>query len=274
MTAKLTEQIRGFTILFLGTGAGDWPQPAGVSDGQVRRRSAILVNQHLLIDCGPTVINGLDTFASDGQQVSDVLLTHTDPGHFSRDALAGLSQRCADDLRLWGHPLALDKVGPLPGVEPRPVAVGEEFSVGDVRVEGLAANHLVEGSDEIPLHFLFLGERSAWLYAPDGAWFLNRTWNRLSEIVLDAMILDATLGDGPEEQGIFAHNNLPMVRLIANAVKVQNMLKPGGQIFLTHFSQQAHVNWDELERKLRRENLVPARDGMTVHIHDVEEEAE
>jgi hypothetical protein len=66
----LRDYIPGYTknlsdnIIFLGTGAADWPEeiPAGeeyLPNRNWRRQSSAIINQHILIDCGPTVPGAL-----------------------------------------------------------------------------------------------------------------------------------------------------------------------------------------------------------------------
>ena len=55
-------------ILFLGTGAADWPAETGSQGderGLDRRRTSVLVDGEILIDPGPDVPEALQTFGAD-----------------------------------------------------------------------------------------------------------------------------------------------------------------------------------------------------------------
>ncbi|NKB67994.1 MAG: MBL fold metallo-hydrolase [Candidatus Latescibacteria bacterium] len=275
--AAKTGNRRDLTILFLGTGAGDWPAevpPERRKDRNWRRQSAILVNGQVLVDCGPNAVEALDTFEVDPRQIGDLLLTHSHFDHFSPQVLDQLVQRRADlpPLRVWGHAGALEQVKGRVGVEICPLVPGSQGEAGSTRFEALAANHWVEG--EQALHYLFSGETCHWLYAVDGAWILEPTWNRVRELGLDVVVLDATLGEGKEDERIFAHNSLAMVDLLVEALHGQQVIRTGGQVFLTHFGRQHHPDQDVLEKDLARKDLVPVYDGMYVHINDVGEDVE
>ena len=281
MTATRAETKAGnrrdLTILFLGTGAGDWPAEIPAErrkDRNWRRQSAILVNGQVLVDCGPSVPEALDTFEVDPHQIGDLLLTHSHVDHFSPQVLAHLVAQRADrpPLRVWGHEGALKHVEGQEGIEIRPLAPGVHGEAGSTRFEALAANHWVEG--EQALHYLFSGETCHWLYAVDGAWILEPTWDRVRELGLDMVVLDATLGEGKEAERIFAHNSLAMVDLLVEALHGQEVIRTGGQVFLTHFGRRQHPDQDDLEKKLSRKDLVPVYDGMYVHINDVGEDVE
>ena len=77
----------GTSILFLGTGAGDWPKTVPPEEQEYtgnrdyRRFSAALVNDNILIDFGPTLSSSLVAFQVDAQAFTDVLLTHSHWDH-------------------------------------------------------------------------------------------------------------------------------------------------------------------------------------------------
>ena len=106
------------TVLFLGSGAGDWPKSVPAEEETAsgnrnyRRFSALLVNQQILIDFGPTLISALQTFEVDSHLLTDILLTHSHWDHLDVPALCWLAANRGSSapLRLWGHPLALARI--------------------------------------------------------------------------------------------------------------------------------------------------------------------
>ena len=79
---------------------------------------------------------------------------------------------------------------------------------------------------EVSLYYLFSNESVCWLYATDGSWILNQTWKILKEHMLDCWVVDCTIGDGYEGDGrIFEHNSLPMIRIMAETLFKQGVLK-------------------------------------------------
>jgi len=267
----------GTTILFLGTGAGDWPKTVPTEEEGLtanrdyRRFSAVLVNKNILIDFGPTLISACGTFEVDTGLLTDVLLTHSHWDHMNVAALrtlaAGRTQ--ANALRLWGHPLALARLPWVEGVEHHPVQMGDSFCLGRYTIHPVAGNHWVDESQEQPLLYLFFTEQERWFYATDTAWFPTSTWRRLAKLALDAIIWDATYGDeliSLAPLGQFGHNTLAMLRLILPTTFHEQVLKPNAQVILTHLSKNYHPAHAVLTEKLAAEGMVPAYDGMVVRI--------
>ena len=86
-------------ILFLGTGAADWPSDKYPSDvnkllkGDYRGFSSALINKKILIDCGPTVVLALEKFNVDVNLITDIIITHTHSDHFSLEVLVQLLKK-------------------------------------------------------------------------------------------------------------------------------------------------------------------------------------
>ena len=66
-------------ILFLGTGAADWPNP-GPKVGKGRRFSSLLLNQTILIDCGPMALDAIREFDVNVNLITDIVIGHAHGG--------------------------------------------------------------------------------------------------------------------------------------------------------------------------------------------------
>jgi len=259
-------------LLFLGTGAADWPSkypPAAkqLERGEVRGMSSMLVNGHILIDCGPTVLDALKRYKVNSAGITDILLTHTHSDHFHQDtllAIADARDAKLGPLRFWAHPEALKRVPKSNRIEKRPVEIGKAFKVQGFGITGLEANHLVQSSKEKCLIYLIQGTTKGFLYATDGSWLLTSTWRHLQEKKLDALIWDATIGERKGDYRIFEHNDLTMIRHMNQTLTNRKILKPDAKVFLTHMARTLHPSHNQLEKKLLPEGLIPAYDGMSV----------
>jgi len=259
-------------ILFLGTGAADWPSGykatlAEAKSGAVRGTSSILVNGKVLVDCGPTVFDAIQLFGADPRQIGDLLITHTHGDHLNREALEQLiaARDGEESLRVWVEKNGLGRVPVLEGMVVEPLDVGRRFEVDGISVFALAANHVV-GPPERPLHFLFQREGRTLLYATDGAWLLKETWLRLRETKLDAILWDATNGDSQGDWRIFEHNSVDMIRIMRQTLEKEELLAPDAQILLTHMARTLCAPHAEMRASLEPEGLVPAYDGMVVEL--------
>jgi L-ascorbate metabolism protein UlaG (beta-lactamase superfamily) len=270
---KTNNDNTGTSIIFLGTGAADWPEHIQDGDRQYpgrdrRRFCSILINRHILVDCGPTVPEALDIFESEDLDITDILLTHSHSDHFSVDALNNIvrSNSKTGKINLWGHKTAISEASGVDGVCLNPVKPGEGFSISGIHIEALSANHVVSGSREKPLHYLFSSKGKQWLYATDGAWLLNPTVKSLQKTKLDAIIWDATIGDVEGDYRVFEHNSLAMIYLMASSLKNQGILLPDARIILTHMARTLHTGHEELERVLAVKGMIPAYDGMRIEL--------
>lgn len=259
-------------LLFLGTGAANWPKQypplkQKLSRGQVRGMSSMLVNGRILIDCGPTVLGVMQRYEVNPAHITDILLTHTHSDHLHEESILKIADSRTsgmEPLRFWGDPEALKKVPDSERIEKRPVEVGQGFQIHGLVLTGLASNHQVAGSKEQCLIYLIEGPTRAALYATDGAWLLTSTWNYLRKKRLDAIIWDATCGEGEGDPRIFCHNDLTMIRHMNASLFKAKILRPDAKILLTHIARKLHPRHAILEKNLLPEGLIPAYDGMSV----------
>lgn len=268
------EEEKGlFKILFLGTGASDWPfgsYPKGkeiLVSGLFRGSSSLLLSNEVLVDCGPSVPEALSRFEVDCTRLRDIFITHTHADHFCLDALRNVAGRTGSDVRLWVEKGAAPKVEKLKGsFRIREMVVGKTVDPAGCRILPLPAGHQVGGSREIPLNFLISAGKSRILYALDGAWLSKAAWKAVKDLVLDVLVWDATIGDIPADSRVFGHNNLPMIRILNQALRSEGVLGDSTRIILSHLSRDGHPGHFELCRGLAKEGMEAAFDGMEVEI--------
>lgn len=260
-------------LLFLGSGAANWPAKRypplskTLARGEWRGMSSMLVNGHILIDCGPTVLDVMKRYDVDPAGITDILLTHTHSDHLHPGnilTIANARDAGLGPIRFWGHPEALKLVPDSDRIEKRSVEVEQAFRIGGFNITGLASNHHVDGTNETCLIYLMEAGTTGVLYATDAGWLLTRTWIYLRRKQLDAIIWDATMGEVTGDPRIFGHNDLTMIRHMNATLAEQNILKPGAKIILTHLARKLHPPHEELEKRLLPEGLIPAYDGMSV----------
>lgn len=262
-------------LLFLGTGAADWPAlPEDAPFPQptsYRSNAALLVDGHILVDGGPRLMPCLRALRLDAGAISDLLITHSHSDHYNAaqvSALAAVPRQ--ERLRIWypdGAQLGLDSFA---AVELHPLLPGDTARPAGYEALALAANHLMETTSETALMYLFNNTACRWLYATDGSWLLIRSWRRLrAERALDALLIDATLGDVTDDWRIFEHNSLPMVRQMTAAMRRWGVLAPDAVVVLTHLARDTHLPPGAMAARDSVEGWVTALDGMelTVPVH-------
>lgn len=243
-------------IRFLGTGAADWHEPDDA--GEYRRWTSTLFDGKLLIDGTPRILDML----GDCEPIDDVLLTHSHGDHYSVEALQAIRPK-----RVFAHESWADEIR-LSGIEVRPVRIGERFEAAGFGILPLPANHATSRTHEQPLHYVLVKDGKSVFYATDGAWLTSAEFQLLRghRVVLDAIIVDATIGDGHEgDDRIFEHNSLPMIRMMAETLHAAGILKPDAPICLTHLARTLHGSQAELERANPAPYVV-CKDGLTLDI--------
>lgn len=259
-------------LLFLGTGAANWPRKYPFKDknhprAKVRAMSSILVNEHILIDCGPTVLDVMKCYDVNPAGVTDILLTHTHSDHLHPGnimTIANARDAGLGALKFWGDPEALKKVPDSDRIEKIPIEHGKSFQVHGLTMTGLAANHDVHGSKEQCLLYLIESATKRAFYATDTGWLPTTTWLHIQRKQLDTIIWDATCGEGKGDYRVFSHNDLTMIRHMNQSLMKGKALKPDAKIILTHIADRLHPPHDVLEKKLIPEGLIPAYEGMSV----------
>ncbi len=192
-------------ITVLGTGSADgWPNPfctcasctAERAAGRVRGQTAVLVDDRLLLDCGPETPRAAERAGVDLTGLRHVLITHAHPDHCSPAFLL---------FRSWVGDAPLDVVGPPDVIEAArmwvapdspvrfvAVAPGERLSVGEYDVRVLAAHHGTPGDAVL---FDVSTTDARLLYATDTGPLPQATIDAVTGAAFDFVFLEQTFGD-------------------------------------------------------------------------------
>lgn len=264
--------MKNINIIFLGTGAADWPyHPSGEDrfdlQKKLRRTSSILINEHILVDPAPeSFFFAKEVLKLDLSKLTDIFLTHSHEDHYNREALTQFVREARGKVNFYCHKQTIPFLE-LPAkikdmIVVKPLQVQKQVKVGRLRIMPLAANHEIVETKETALHYEFEQQGNRILYGCDGGWFLAGTWNYLMGRELDAVIFDATVGDYEDDFRIASHNSIPMVRILVSAMKKNHVLNNDSRIVLSHFARTLHESITETEEKMKKEGMICAYDGM------------
>jgi len=254
-------------ILFLGTGAADWPPEPSRPDyapGEWRGFTSALFAGCVLVDCGPTTPGALDRFGVDLATITDLLITHSHGDHYCLDAIATVA--AIGGLRVCADPVLVPELNEIPGVHASALVLDEPVCVGPLQATPVPANHFSGRVGEQAYHFLLADGEATLFYATDGAWLPYRTWQTLRRTHLDGVIWEATCADTEGDWRIFEHSSIAMVRLQRAALVKQDVLPAAAPIWLTHIARTLCSPHAQLAASLAPEGLILAHDGLRTQL--------
>lgn len=276
-------------LLFLGTAAATaFPLPfcccpacsaARERGGKdLRCRASLLAEEELLIDLGPDAPASAERLGADFSRVRFLLQTHAhsdhfDPGHLitrhpdyagknrlplaiaaSPETLAAMARR------LRGEDPEADLFSPdfqrKLGLALVPLRHGETVFLGEYRVTALESLH---DPAENSLIFRVSKGGAAFLYGTDLPELSPRAWDILAKEPLDLAILDQTYGARIAGSG---HLNADGAAAIADRMRREHVLKPGGAVYATHLSHEGNKAHQEAEALAAARGYHIAFDGL------------
>ncbi len=280
-------------ITFLGTSAANaYPEAFCRCDNceraralggpSLRKRSAALINDDLLIDLGPDIMTASAMHGRPLTRVRYCLQTHAhadhlDPTHlFSRSpefdvigaprlhfyASAATVQRTAQLLERDCAPGSLldPEVGERLNLEIHQIEALQPFSVGPYQVTAFPANH--DPTVEPLLYAVEAGGRSIF-YGTDTATLPEETWQAFHrhKMQFDVVILDHTYGpDEPGSDHLSAHQFIEHVA----RMREEGLMTDEARAFATHISHPGNPVHPELVDFAAQHGYEIAYDGLAI----------
>jgi phosphoribosyl 1,2-cyclic phosphate phosphodiesterase len=273
-------------LLFLGTGASqgypavfcrcDNCEAARRQGGRsIRRRSALLVDDDLLLDFGPDIIDASRALQLSLHRARYLLLTHADGDHLYRENFDQHRARWAQPeipiLQVYGSAATLEPIRGYPWnleemrVELHPVEPGQTWSMGPYRVTALRARH---AEVQRPLFYAVQKGEQAFLYATDTGAFYPETWAVLERLQREgvrfgAIIIEATMGlrEMAPEAG---HMNFTRCAEHHRLLRDRGLTIPTCRHLATHFSPNGAPPHEESAAALAPHGVAPAYDGLSL----------
>lgn len=257
-------------ICFIGTCAADYSPLLKTTlrqqlDKDARRSSSVLVDEHILIDCGHHVVESLHIQNVPLANIDMLLLTHLHDDHYQPDNIKRIADSADRKLQVYAHRSALKRlkkeladcnveIHVLNYCKSRKLKCG-------ITVTGLPANHT-----SCPIHYLLESDHKSFYYATDGAWIMYDALYYLTDKKLDAMVLDVTVGDYEGDFRVAEHNSIPMIRLMLKSFEKCQVCDEHTRIILSHIAPSLHKKHDETVKLLSDEGMEVAYDGWTITI--------
>ncbi len=256
----------------LGTGAADgWPNAfcecascaVARGTGEIRSQSSALVDDVLLLDCGPETLRQAVRAGRSLSRVGGVLVTHAHPDHFDPAVLLYRGWVTDTPLEVVGPPSVLDACEHwiAPGddrITLTAVKAGQQLQVGAHLVTVLPARHAEPGT--AVLYAVERGGRRL-LYATDTGPLRHGDLEPLGGRPCDLVLLEETFGDRLVPAA--DHLNLPTFADTVDVLRQGGVVTGSTDVVAIHLGHH-NPPLPELSERLA---TVPARvvsDGTTL----------
>lgn len=255
------------TLLFLGTGAADWKMEHKATHADFRRYCAALVNDDLMIDCGPHIFDFAESCGNPDlyQNVQDILITHGHSDHFRAESVLKLAEN--QKIRLYCDRFTREKVGEHENITFVSLSPYKRRRVGRYLVTPLLANHdeVITRTKKAYHYIIQTPDGREIFYGLDGAWFLRPSWQEMLKHHFDLMVFDCTVGDS-DDWRLFEHNTIPMLRKMAAEIKDKGLVKEGGQLVASHMARTLHKSHEDTAAVLKEMDMIAAYDGLKIEL--------
>jgi phosphoribosyl 1,2-cyclic phosphate phosphodiesterase len=282
-------------VTFLGTAAANaFPeafckcrncvQARTLGGPSLRKRSAALINDDLLIDLGPDIMAASHMHGCSLDQVRYCLQTHPHADHLDLSHLLSRSpaygvvgapvldfyasretvERAAETFErdLAGYSLLSPEAEKYLNFKIRQIQPLESFTMGPYSVMAFPANHAPGMGAML---YAIEADGCAVFYGTDTATLFEQTWQafRQYKMRFDVVILDHTYG--PEQPGR-DHLSAHQVIEHANRMRSEGVLGPSGRIFATHIAHEGNSAHTDLSAFAKHHGYEVAYDGLVLTI--------
>ena len=262
-------------VLLLGTGGADgWPNPWCTcascnwarEAGVLRRQTAALVDDVLLIDCGPEAPRAALQHGRSLVRVRHILLTHAHPDHLAPAALTWREWAGRDD--------PIDVVGPAKAIEAckewvnpdkssaqfQEVRAGDRLELGGYDVRVVAADHNADVGPPV-LYDITGPDGTRMFWGTDTGPLPDPTLAAMAGVGYDALFLEQSVGDH-----VFPmHHNFTTWAADVAKLRGNGALRATSRVVAIHLS---HFNppLPEVQRRMSIWGAEVPADGATITV--------
>jgi phosphoribosyl 1,2-cyclic phosphate phosphodiesterase len=278
-------------VTFLGTAAAEgipalWCncercQAARRERGRsLRRRCAFVVDDRLLVDCGPDLVDAAGQLGLDLSTIRTLLVTHPHEDHLHLPTLEirrdGFCATPLPVMDVYSGKSAIAQVLSSSYAEStlrlstHVISAGDSFVSDGYAVTALRAAHATPDLDPLFFAIAAAGDGPQVLYAHDTGSFPDDTWASLEQppggrpFAFDLVSLDATFG--VVDHGGAMHMSISQVLRHRDRLAASGLLKPGARVVANHFSHNCTPAHSELVTILDGTGVEPSFDGLTIDL--------
>jgi phosphoribosyl 1,2-cyclic phosphate phosphodiesterase len=238
----------------------------------IRTRTSVMLGDELKVDFPPDTFTHMVRDRLDLDKVQDLILTHSHSDHLYAEDLGtrlpGYSKSNDHPIHVYGNDLTIamckQKLDAEGGVQGKfvlnRVRPYERLELQTAVAVPLPAAH---DPNETCLLYYIEKDGKAILYGHDTGTIPEETWEWLKDKKLDLAILECTMGHIDYKK---THMNIEAVLETKSRMLEYEMLKPGSEIVVTHFSHNSQLLHSDLTEIFEPHSILVAFDGMVLEV--------
>ena len=253
------------TVRMLGTGYGECKTKKKNSK-DYRKSGGVLIDDKILIDAPLDIFEVADELGLTDilAKVTDVIISHSHPAHFSAEAIAKLADK--GKISIYATRAVLASLTPSSRISMFEIGEFTKFQLSEYEIITIPTNHKTENHDEKCLNFIISGEKSLF-YALDGGFINTEAFAVLKSFKLDALIMDTALEiSAPTEKNLY-HNDVYTLSRIKDIFTSSKITHEATKFILSHIpSPRKREMHEELSPIAKECGLTLAYDGYFLRI--------
>jgi adenosylcobinamide kinase/adenosylcobinamide-phosphate guanylyltransferase len=265
-------------VQLLGTGSADgWPNPwcqcascnGARAAGELRQQTSVLIDDTLLLDCGPEAPRGAVRQGVSLAGVRLLLFGHAHPDHCGPQALMwrGWSSQAGEPIEVIAPPAVIAAcrqwADPAATVTFTEIRAGDEIVRAGYVVKAHAARHAGPEIGPAVLYDLTGPDGTRLLYAVDTAPLPDSQLPGEPAHPYDVVLLEETFGDATGEQAVGDHHGLASFAATVGALRRRGVVTDASRVVAVHLGH-GNPSGAELHRRLGQLGAVALPDGAVI----------
>jgi len=252
-------------IRILGSGYGECKIKRFASK-DFRHKGGVLIDSELLLDAPADIFEAADELGLSDlfESVTAVFISHSHKGHFDADAILKLAR--GKTLSVYADKEVLSLIPDAEEIIKCEAVPFREIDRGEYKILPLPSNHRTENKRERALNFIISRDKNL-LYLLDGAFLNTDAYRLISELKLDAVILDTALEILPPSCELMRHGSYETAKLVRGILLSAGAAGERTRFILSHIpSPRKRSVHEELSALAASDGFTVAYDGYFTNI--------
>ena len=252
-------------IRMLGTGYGEC-KIKRLASKDYRHLGGVVIDSKILIDAPSDIFDIAAElgFSDIFDSIEAVIISHSHKGHFDPEAIKKLAFKNEITVFADKELLALIPDGEkIKKIEAYPFRAQE---LSGYMILPLLSNHRMENSKERALNYLITRDKTL-LYLLDGGFIQQDSFRVVSELKLDAVIMDTSHELSPPKKDLIRHSSYEVNKIIKGMLTDAKAADEKTRFILSHIpSPRKRSVHEELSLLAKEDGFTVAYDGYFVNL--------